>query len=214
MKKETAQMQQWQGEFGKNYTQRNSLDYESFETLYRKRFGLTRAELNQKFLGDIPRNSRILEVGSNIGLQLLCLQKMGFTNLYGIELQQDAVEISKQRTSGIQIIQGTAFDIPFKDGFFDLVFTSGVLIHISPADLPEAMREICRCSKNYIWGFEYWAKEFTGVEYRGHTALLWKGDFAAEYRRHFRDLSLIKEEIFPYLGETNVDAMFLLKKNG
>jgi len=57
---------------------------------------------------------------------------MGFTNLYGIELQWYAVEKAKEYTKGINIIQGSGFDIPFKDGYFDLVITNGVLIHIAP----------------------------------------------------------------------------------
>ena len=43
------------------------------------------SELNQRFLADIPRNARILEVGCNEGNQLCALQEMGFQNLYWIE---------------------------------------------------------------------------------------------------------------------------------
>lgn len=53
----------------------------------------------------------------NIGNQLLCLQNAGFNNLYSIELQPYAVELSKSRAEGINIIQGSAFYIPFKDDF-------------------------------------------------------------------------------------------------
>ncbi|MFH0983990.1 MAG: pseudaminic acid biosynthesis-associated methylase [Candidatus Omnitrophota bacterium] len=208
----TEQMAQWQGDFGKQYTDRNTMPYEEFENFYVKRFGLTRTAINQGFLGSMDRNIRILEVGANTGSQLACLQRMGFTNLYGIELQQGAVEKAHELTRGIQLIQGTAFDIPFKDGFFDLVFTSGVLIHIAPADLPNALKEICRCSRDLIWGFEYWAKEMTEVKYRGHNSLLWKGDYAAEYRKVCKGLALVKEEKFRYLEEPLDDSMFLLKK--
>jgi len=91
---------------------------------------------------------------------------MGFQTLYGIELQEYAVEISKSRTKHINIIQGSAFDIPFKDNFFDLVFTSGLLIHIAPSDVEQILREIHRCTKKYIWGSEYFADSYTQVEYR------------------------------------------------
>ena len=36
-------------------------------------------------------------------------------------------------------MRASALDIPFKDGFFELVFTIGVLIHIPPKDLLVAM---------------------------------------------------------------------------
>ena len=94
--------------------------------LHKKRkYGKTRTEFNEKFLEGTDRSASILEVGSNIGLQLLCLQRMGFNNLYGIELQNYAIELAKSRTRYINIIEGSIFDIPYKDGFFDIVFTTG-----------------------------------------------------------------------------------------
>lgn len=182
------------------------------EALYKRNYGLTRTELNQKFLASLDRSARILEVGSNVGNQLLCLQKMGFSHLYGIELQSYAVELSKSRTKGINIIQGEASDIPFKDNYFDMVFTSGVLIHIAPSDQPGVMKEIYRCSRKYIFGFEYYSEMPKEIVYRGHENLLWKADFAGEYLELFADLHLMKEEKIKYLNNENVDAMFLLEK--
>lgn len=213
MPNDTEQIKQWAGEFGRQYTDRNAYSLDEFEDFHRKNFGVTRTELNERFLRGIDRSIRILEVGSNVGNQLWCLQKMGFQNLYGIELQNYAVALSKKRTSGINIIQGSAFDIPFKGGYFDLVFTSGVLIHISPSDLPVVLKEIHRCTKSYIWGFEYWSKEFTEVTYRGNENLLWKADYANVYLKSFSDLVLVKEEKLKYLNDDNVDSMFLLRKN-
>ena len=43
--------------------------------------------------------------------------------------KQYAVEKGKENTKGINIIQGSAFDLPYKDNYFDLVCTNGVLIH-------------------------------------------------------------------------------------
>jgi len=80
----TAQIERWQNDFGREYTDRNSLSPESLDSLYRKNYGVTRREINQRFLADIPKNSRILEVGCNEGNQLCMLQEMGFHHLYGI----------------------------------------------------------------------------------------------------------------------------------
>ncbi len=134
--------------------------------------------MNLKFIEDLKRSIRILDVGQNIGDQLVCLQNMGLQSLYGIELQEYAVELSKLRTKRINIIQGSAFDIPFKDKFFNLVFTSGLLIHIAPSDIHEVLKEIHRCTRKYIWGFEFFAEKYTEVEYRGNKELLWKTNFA------------------------------------
>jgi pseudaminic acid biosynthesis-associated methylase len=138
---------------------------------------------------------------------------MGFTELYGIELQDYAVELSKSRTQSINIIKGSALDIPYKDGYFDMVFTSGLLIHISPSDLNLVMSEIHRCTRKCIWGFEYYSDKHTEVVYRGNKKLLWKGNFAGMYLDLFEDLKLIREQRLKYLTDDNVDAMFLLSKN-
>ena len=212
MAKVTDQMQKWVSEFGKEYTERNPHTIEAMDELYKKQFGLTRTELNLTFLDKFDRSIKILEIGSNVGTQLQGLQSIGFVNLYGIELQPYAVEVSKQNTKNINLIQGSAFDIPFKDAFFDLVFTSGVLIHINPDDLNIAMREIYRCTREYIWGFEYYADKYSEIPYRGRRNLLWKADFANEYQNEFRDLELVKENHIKYLANNNVDSMFLIRK--
>ncbi|MEW6618229.1 MAG: pseudaminic acid biosynthesis-associated methylase [bacterium] len=209
----TEQLKKWTGEFGKEYTERNPTTLKELETLYQKNYGITRTELNRLFLENLPLSMRILEVGSNVGNQLLCLQKMGFKNLYAIEPQSYAVELSKSRTKDINIIKGDGFDIPFKDKYFDLVFTSGVLIHIHPSSILQVMKEIYRCTKTYIWGFEYYATEYTEIVYRGQENLLWKVNFSKMFREEFNDLELVKEKYLPYLhNEKNVDVMFLLKK--
>jgi len=182
------------------------------ELLYKKQYGITRTEMNSRFLDNLDRNIKILEVGSNIGNQLLCLQKAGFKNLYGIELQSYAVELSKSRTRDINIIQGSAFDIPFKNVFFDLVFTSGLLIHIVPEDIAKVLGEMYRCSKQYIWCFEYYADEYTQIDYRGHADLLWKTDFSKLFLARFKEMELVREKHFKYRENDNVDVMFLLQK--
>ena len=208
----TAQMKKWKGEFGNEYTKRNPFNSKELDELYDKNYGITRSKLNEVFVGNLNRSINILEVGSNVGSQLLSLQKMGFKNLYGIEINKYAVESAKANTKCINIIQGSAFDIPFKDGFFDLVFTSGVLIHISPSDVKDVLKEIYRCSRRYIWGFEYYADGYTEVTYRGNKDLLWKTDFAKLYLDFFDDLELVKEEKIKYLENENIDTMFLLEK--
>lgn len=207
----TKQEQVWSGKFGEDYTQRNTYTFEEVEKFYHGLYGMTRTEMNRQFLEGL-KIDRILEVGCNTGNQLIVLQKSGFQNLYGIELTPYAVGIAKRRTEGINIIQGSAFDIPFKDNYFDMVFTSGVLIHISPDDIEKVIREIYRCSKRYIWGFEYFSDSYTTVNYRGNNDLLWKTDFAKLYLNTFSNLKLIKEERFKYLNNDNVDTMYLLEK--
>ncbi len=209
----TEQMLVWKGEFGKAYTNRNGLSVEEMDTLYEVNYGVTRTELNHRFLGDIGRAARILEIGANIGLQLQGLQEMGFSNLFGIELQAYALEESKCRLRNIYMIQGSSFHLPFKEASFDLVFTSGLLIHIHPSGLAKALREVQRCSGQWIWGFEYFSEQCQEVAYRGKSNLLWKNNFAMEYLKTNPDLCLLKEEHLKYRQNENIDSMFLLSLN-
>jgi pseudaminic acid biosynthesis-associated methylase len=212
---ETPQINFWKGNFGKEYTERNSFDLEEWNKLYISIFGVTKIQMNQEFIGDLPKDIKVLEVGCNIGLQLMALQKMGFTNLWGLELQEFAVEKAKSSTHGMNIIQGSGFDIPFKDRYFDMVYTSGVLIHIAPDDLPVILNEMYRCTSKYIWGFEYYSPEFTEINYRNKKGFLWKGDYAKFIQETFSDIRLIKKKLFPYINKSesgNVDSMYLFEK--
>jgi len=153
-----------------------------------------------------------LEVGCNLGNQMLVLQQMGFTNLQGIEIHREIVRDTQLRLPSAKVAEGSVLQIPFADASFDLVFTSGVLIHIAPADLTIAMGEIHRCSKTWIWGLEYYAPELTEIPYRGHRNLMWKTDYAQLFLENFSDLELVMEERLPYLADSNVDTMYLLRR--
>src|SRR3981081_3138417 len=105
---ETAQTEVWRGEFGRDYTDRNTFDVGALDDLYRKNYGLTRTQVNQTFLGDVPKDSSFLEVGCNTGNQLLLLQQMGYTSLSGVELQPYALEIARSRVKNAFLQQGSA----------------------------------------------------------------------------------------------------------
>jgi len=208
----TAQIDRWAGDFGREYTDRNSVSLQELDSLYEGYYGVTRSQLNERFLAEIPPDARILEVGCNRGNQLVLLQQMGFRNLYGIEVQKYALEQARSRLKDVQLTLATAFEIPYADRYFDLVFTSGVLIHIAPGDLPKALAEIHRCTNSYIWGHEYHAPELTEINYRGPRGLLWKTNYVGLYLKQFDDLELQQQEFLPYREDANVDCMFLLRK--
>ncbi|MCF2136994.1 MAG: methyltransferase domain-containing protein [Candidatus Thorarchaeota archaeon] len=206
--KKTEQEKFWEGNFGDEYTIRNVGDWDAF---YKSQWGVTRTSLNEEFLTGIPHDARILEIGCNRGNQLQVLEKQGFTNLWGIEINKKAIEIARENKK-FNIVEGSIYDIPFKEGFFNLAFTSGVLIHIPPENLQNAIKEIYRVSRKYIWCFEYFADECTEIEYRGHKNRLWKNNFLRVFQETFPDLILVKKRMVKYLHNENVDIMFLLEK--
>jgi pseudaminic acid biosynthesis-associated methylase len=210
---ETEQTDFWSGSFGKEYTERNTRTPEEWDQFYKDVYGVTKLKINQALIGHLPREIKILEVGCNTGMQLEGLQRMGFTNLYGAELQEYAVEKAKKYTRGINIIQASGFDLPFRDAYFDLVCTNGVLIHIAPGDLKSFMSEMIRCSKRYIMGFEYFSEQAENINYRGNENKLWKADYADLFTQSFPQLKQTRKILYPYLQNPQLqDAAYLLEK--
>ena len=178
---------------------------------YKWLFGETRTSINQRYLKKIPKDARILEIGCSRGIQLNHLQKMGFTNLWGLEINKKACTLASDNPK-LKITQGNAINIPFPDESFDLVFTSGVLIHILPYQLQQAIREIVRVSKKYIWCLEYFENRMEMVKYRGIKNLLWKNNFKEKFIL-YHDLRVVKCEKLSYIHDDNIDEIFLLEKN-
>lgn len=203
----TEQEKLWRGRFGVEYTDRNTLPVNDS---YMSDYGITRTEMNIKFLNGLNRNMNILEVGAGMGKQLLDLKGLGFTNLRGIELQSYAVNMA--RSSGLDVKKGSALALPFNDKSFEMVFTSGFLIHIAPEHISQVLDEIYRCSKRYIWGMEYYSHQYTPVIYRGLKNMLWKANFVSLYQARFPSLHLIRQEFYKYKTNDEEDMMFLLKK--
>ena len=209
----------WRGEFGRAYTDRNREEsVADVNAEYEERFGTTKTALYERFLDDIDRDARILEVGCNVGVQLDHLAELGFENLTGVDLQRGALEVARTRRSAPEVIEADGRWLPFADDAFDLVFTVDVLIHVPPPMIDAVMDELARCSREWIYGCEYYAPEYTEVAFRGETGVLWKTDFAARYESG-RDLSLIDETRLandiggPYTVKDQFVATFLLRQS-
>ena len=176
---QTSQLALWRSEFGRDYTDRN--DREKPERVI---------AWSQLLDGIVPE--RALEVGCNVGWNLEYLRRIGVGELYGIEPQAYAVSRARERGPGFGVLQGTAFDLPFRDAWFDLAFTSGVLIHISPATIGTAIDEIYRVSRRWIVAIEYDNPTEQEIHYRGHQAALWKRDHGALWQARHPDLHEVR----------------------
>jgi len=209
---DTPQEKFWKDEIGEVYIATNTFTPEEHDALYLDMYGIEYTKLAEVFLMGVPKDTSILEVGCNVGNILLVLKSLGFTNLSGIELNPKAVEIARQRLPDAAISVGNALQIEKADNSYDLVFTSGVLIHIAPENVEQAIKEIHRVSKKFIWGLEYYAEELTTIHYHGNTDRLWKRDFVSLFTSLFPSLKVLKKAIFPYRTEKIEDCMFLFEK--
>ena len=120
------------------------------------RIGAPRRELDAEYLSDIPRDIAILEVGSGYGRQLETLQTLGFTRLVGLDLNLGGL-----RRSSLLGVQADAVRLPFGDNAFDLVSTSGMLMHVHPLQLRQVTDELVRVTRKWIWCFEQVAAKLT-----------------------------------------------------
>ena len=208
---ETEQARRWAGEFGERYVERHPTTVEGFDELREcEQYGVTQTELLRRYLGELDRDIRILEVGTNIGLQLRCLRELGFTRLYGVDVSKYALDICREAAPELHLVRGDALDLPFEDDHFDLVFTNEVLATIPPANVETAIGEIVRCSRRWVWGLEHYADEYTEIEYRGEDEMLWKTDFPSLYTDLY-ELRLRKQEYLELLDQNNQDVVFLFE---
>ena len=174
----TEQLREWEGDFGVAYTDRNVLDWR------------IRLEAFKTMVGDLSVRS-VVEVGCNRGHNLATISKINELRptIIGVEPNPYAAKIAV--SDGHSVVRANAFDLPMRNDGADLVFTSNVLIHFALRDLPQALAEIHRVSRQFILCIEYFADTETTIHYRGHDDLLWKRNFPAQYETQFPDLKLV-----------------------
>ncbi len=213
----TKQLNDWQGKFGDDYTKRNDQSLTQLNKMFVDEYGVSATEMFVAAISELSVKT-ILEVGCNIGNKLALLYKSGYGDLTGVEPQEKAIESGRSRYPFIKFKRGTIFELSFADNSFDLVFTSGVLIHIAPDDLRRGIKEILRVSRKYVIGFEYFSAKPKEVNYRGRSGLLWKRDFVENYQQVNPELSVIYRKKYYHRsgsdssGRKLASEMFVLEK--
>ncbi|WP_339914019.1 pseudaminic acid biosynthesis-associated methylase [uncultured Brevundimonas sp.] len=183
----------WAGSFGDAYTVRCAVSDGAVDGRVRV------LETALAALGaDRPRS--LLEVGSNLGLNLRALPKV-----LGAEAELWAVEPNASARARViedhvlpanRMLEGFGHSVPLADGAVELAMTSGVLIHVDPTLLEATMREIHRVASKYILCIEYFSSTPETITYRGEEGLLFKRDFGGLYLDTFPDLELVDYGFF------------------
>ena len=199
----------WQNEFGDEYINRNK-SVKEINQLYQQQTGVTKEEIFQKFFGQLDRTKNILELGCNVGLNLVMLRNLGFQNLTGVELNEKAFRIAKEQNPKFTFYNDSIENFVPKGDNYDLVFTSGVLIHINPLALNDIIKKILNLTKEYIFGFEYYSDKLVEINYRGHSNVCWKQNFP-RLLKQIIPLKTIKEEKIFYTNQNLCDITYLLQ---
>jgi pseudaminic acid biosynthesis-associated methylase len=172
----TSQEDFWKNKIAGDYTRENaSFDME---------LGVLAWE---KILSKIDKLeiSSYLDCGSNIGRNISFLKAMlpsAAANI--IELAKEPFEKCLNNFQIEESFLGSIRNAKF-DKTFDLVFTMGVLIHVSPDSLLETMGQMYEMSSRYIVIGEYFNRTPVMINYRGTDDKLFKRDFGKLFVENF-----------------------------
>jgi|TARA_A200000159_G_scaffold155931_1_gene170270 pseudaminic acid biosynthesis-associated methylase len=165
----TTQENFWAGQFGDEYIKRN--DSESLQ--------FSKVALWSQMLRSANSVNSALELGCNIGLNLVALSKLSpKMKLIGYEINSKAVQRAREYQVA-SIHEGSILD-KINTEMCDLTFTAGVLIHINPKYLDNVYENLVTNSGRYVLVAEYYSPDPTVITYRGEQDKLFKRDFAGD----------------------------------
>ena len=167
----TEQEAFWAGDFGNDYAKRNLDDKQAIAS----RVGLWAKVLD----GLSSPISSVLELGANIGINVDALNILLPNARYSaVEINESAVNILRKKN--IEVFHESILQFS-SERTWDLVFTSGVLIHLNPDALPQVYSLMNKSSSKYVFMSEYYNPIPVEVEYRGNADRMFKRDFAGEF---------------------------------
>jgi len=118
---------------------------ESYSRVSKDPFGdherTNRARLELLGVTALPRGVPILDVGAGDGNLCATLRGLGFTGVWGLEYQRELLASHPDRS---RVAVASATDIPFPGKSMAAVVVMDVLHHLTPGQLPAALREIRR----------------------------------------------------------------------
>lgn len=177
---QTPQEAFWAGEFGTDYSVRNTGD----------RLVASNLHLFSRALRGVGALASCLELGANVGMNLAALRLLypGLA-IRAVEINPDAARTLGALIGTDNVTLGSILDYEPQDQF-DLVLVKGVLIHINPEKLPLVYETMHRSARRFILLAEYYNPTPVAVPYRGHADRLFKRDFAGELLDRYSDLTL------------------------
>lgn len=190
----------WSGSFGDEYTQRNISSYSLRKGWW------------DRFCRDY-RFENVLEVGCNVGanIGMIAAQTKAHKSIWGCDINESSLVRAKKNEPYLNIVYASGFDLPFRDDYFDLVFTAGVLIHQSLDSVEALMQEIIRVSGKYIMSMEYENPIFEEIPYRGKKGALYRGPWGEIYEKRYGLKALNKYRLSKEDGFDDVAVTILGK---
>lgn len=134
----------------------------------------------------LDRDARVLELGCSSGRHLSHLHDHGFTDLSGIELNPDAVDVMAEHfpdlADAAAVHVGAIEDLvgEFADGAFDAVYSVETLQHIHP-DAEWVFPELARITDDLLVTVENEGEDGEGVNHVSDDVVLHYRDWNAVF---------------------------------
>ncbi len=156
----------WAGEGGVQYTLRNDGDWRARASFWR-----------DVLPADVQT---VYECGTNLGMNLRAIRACRACKVQGIEINQTAVDAAVAR--GLPVTQGDMLRMQAVP-LWDLTMTVGVLIHMAPDQVLDAMEQVAAMSRRYVLCVEYESEsgEEEMIRYRDSDDLLWRRPYGKMY---------------------------------
>ncbi|WP_262179279.1 class I SAM-dependent methyltransferase [Haloarcula laminariae] len=137
----------------------------------------------------VTEDAAILEVGCGSGRHLERLRRQGYGNLTGIDINEDAFDVLRERYPRLaetgQFHAGAVEDLvgEFDDGAFDVIYTVETLQHIHPEDT-WVFEELARLTSDLLITAENEGN--SPQRGRGETAVSYVDDEFPLYHRNWK----------------------------
>ena len=126
----------------------------------------------------VALNSEVTcEIGCNVGNNLASFPKERL--VWGFDMNSHAVEMASKTYPHISFMEDNILNTTILDNTYDLVFTRGLMIHLTKDEVATAVREMMRITRKYIFHLEYYGKDGESIPY---DVGLWKRNMAEYYK--------------------------------
>lgn len=142
--------------------------------------------------------ARVLDVGCGSGYFLHRLQEYGAGEAHGIDLMEARVAEGRRRYPGVHFHVGSATEVPFDDGEFDLVTQFTCLSSILDDDVrSKVAQEMKRVSRGWVLSFDMRGLELPALR-RKREGTPTLGIDEHELRRLFGEPTLVRRVAVPF----------------
>jgi len=121
--------------------------------------GIVINEIGDKF-------DSVLEVGAGTG-RLIGNLSNNFASVkyFSLDINLELSRYVSKKYPRVEVACGEIINLPFISKSFDLVYTFQVLQHVEPAEIDQALRELCRVAKKEVWLWESTGKKHNQNNY-------------------------------------------------